>query len=346
MHRIADLRRRIADLTDRTGGLQQQIVSQQKAMRAVEQQVVGQMSSVVTLYQGSRRLGKLEESDLFDAVLDFFTPALQATKTALYVPVDGRWAAAGTRGWGQADAYPRSVRPGEGVVGRAALEKKPVSLRDWLVGSFETGAELPDRSDALMAAPLLDAEGEPVAVFAVQSMPFLRFNSASLNLMTLLAEWGAEAFAQCRSVAELKARSLLDEEFGVSSAAYVRSRLRQEFSRSARHALPLSLLLVAPAPLDALPKDRSLHYLRALARLLRERLRESDVIARSPVPEAFFAVILPTATREQGDEVRRRLGQWAEGIGLPAGMRVGLGSYAHTMKEAGEVLAQAREELL
>ncbi|TPW17093.1 MAG: diguanylate cyclase, partial [Elusimicrobia bacterium] len=207
MHRIGDLLRSLADLRGRNAGLQMHIVSQQKAMRVIEQQVVSQMSSVVTLYQGSRRLGRLELADVFEAFLDFFTRALQATKTAVYVPKGGAWVLHGTRGWGEKDGYPDRVENGRGIVGSAALEKR--------------------KTDAIMAAPILGPDGEVVAVFAVQAMPFLRFNSASLNLLTLLAEWGAEAYGKCLSVSELRSRSILDEEYSVHSPAYFTSRVGQ-----------------------------------------------------------------------------------------------------------------------
>lgn len=345
MHRVADLLRKLEDLRRRNNGLQLHIVSQQKAMRVIEQQVVSQMSSVVTLYQGSRRLGRLERADVFDAFLDFFTRALQATKTGLYIPFEGKWVLFGHRGWGDKDTYPRSVAPGQGLVGKAAFEKRPASLRDWLVGSFETGAELPDMTDAIMAAPILGPDGEPAAVFAVQSMPFLRFNSASVNLLTLLVEWGAEAYAKCLSVEELKARSILDEEYSVHSPAYFTSRVAQEFTRSARYSLPTSILLVSPAPLEGVRKDRQVHYMHSLCRLLRELAREGDVVARTPDAETPFALILVTTTREQAEELRLRLVAANSSVGLPAGLRLGVGSYAHTMAAPGEVIDQARSDL-
>jgi GGDEF domain-containing protein len=345
MHRINDLLRALADLKGRNSGLQQHIVSQQKAMRVIEQQVVSQMSSVVTLYQGSRRLGRLEMSDVFEAFLDFFTRALQATKTGLYVPKDGAWVLHGSRGWGEKEGYPERVESGKGIVGSAALEKRPSSLRDWLVGSFEAGAEMPDRTDAIMAAPILGPEGDVVAVFAVHAMPFLRFNSASLNLLTLLAEWGAEAYGKCQGVSDLRNRSILDEEYSVHSPAYFTSRVRQEFARSRRYALPFSLLLVTPAPEDGMGRDRRVHYLRSLCRLLRETVREGDVVARTGLDDVPFALILVTTTREQAEEARKRIAGAYAGVGLPSGARFGVGSYAHTMSDSGEVIEQARGDL-
>lgn len=345
MLRIGDLAMRLEDSKDRARGLQAQVLSQQKTMRAVEQQVVSQMSSVVTLYHGSRRLSALERNGLFEAVLDFFTRALQATKTALYLPENGRWVLKGKRGWTDDDIYPQAVDFGQGIIGRAGFEKRPASLRDWLVGSFETGSEVPKEADAIMAAPLLGPNGEPAAVFAVQAMPFLRFNSASLNLLTLLADWGSEAYCKCLEIEQLKARSILDEEYGVHSVSYFSARVIQEFNRSRRYALPYSVLLISPAPLEALPAEKRPHYLHALCRILRETVREVDVVARTPFDDAPFGAIVITATREVAEEVRMRINNACARAGLPAGMRIGVGAFAHTMKDQEELLAQARNDI-
>lgn len=343
-HRVSALFRRLEDLAGRNRGLQNQIHLQQKAMRAIEQQVVSQMSSVVTLYHGSRELGTMDREALLPAALDFFTQALQASKTSVYVKKHGRWQLLDKRGWAPGDRYPDSVEFGEGIVGRAGLERRVVSLRDLFIAESDEQPGAGPRTDAIMAGPLVDPEGEPVAIFAVQAMPFLRFNSASVNLMMLLIEWGSESLAKAIEVAELKARSLLDEDFGVHSARYFETRVRQEFSRSRRYALPFSLALVA-VDLSALAPERHSAALRALARLLRETVRDIDVVSRTPHPDAPFAVLLMTATGEQAKAVETRLSEGLGRLQFPATVKIGVGSYRHSMQVAEDMIEQARAQL-
>lgn len=92
-------------------------------------------------------------------------------------------------------------------------------------------------------------------------------------------------------------------------------------------------------------RDRRVHYLRSLCRLLRETVREGDVVARTGLDEAPFALILVTTTREQAEEARKRIAAAYSGVGLPAGVRFGIGAFAHTMSDSGEVLEQARGDL-
>lgn len=343
-HARSAFRRRLSDMAGRIRGLQNQVHLQQKAMRAVEQQVVSQMSSVVTLYHGSQELGTLDRAALYPAMLDFFTQALQATKTAIYVRREARWTLLDSRGWESPGDYPVLVDGGVGIIGKAASERRVLSLRDLLVAETGENPAVGAKSDAIMAAPLVDPAGEVVAVFAVQAMPFLRFNSASVNLLTLLAEWGSASLAKAIEVSELKARSLLDEDYGVHSASYFQNRLRQEFSRSRRYALPLSVLLVAIG-VEGIPEARRVDALRVLARLLRETMRDIDIVSRTPHDEAPFGVVLATATGEQARQVAERIVEDLAKLEYPGQVRVGVGTFKHTMESPEELVEQARAEL-
>ena len=262
-HRVAGLQSSIAELQDKVRALMNRVDSQQKAMRAVEQQVVSQMSSVVTLYHGSRELGTLDRAALPAAVLQFFSTALNAERASLYVPRDGGWSVLDVRGGAEAP----ELKPGEGTIGRALSEKRLVTARETLA------------SDAVIAVPVLDPSGEPAMIFAVHSMPFLSFNSAAVTLAGLLAEWGSESLAKCMEVERLKAGALLDDELGVHSAAYLQDRLSHDHR---------PVLLVSVTPDEAVPPSRRAALLKAVVRALREA---GGLVARSHVDGADLAVL-------------------------------------------------------
>lgn len=346
-HRLAGLQRRIEDLLGRIRGLQNQIQAQQRALRAIEQQVVSQMSSVVTLYHGSRELGTLDRASLLPAILDFFTRALQAAKTGLYIPGPEGWTLMDSKGWKE-NEYPREVRRGEGLVGRAGAERRVVSLRDFLAADLEMemkeyGSPSP-RPEAIMAAPLLSPKGEVAAVFAVQAMPFLRFNSASVNLLALLAEWGSESLAKCLKVEDLQSRSLLDEELGVHSSLYFGQRLRQEFDRSRRYALPFSVAMVTIDE-SAVHPERASSLRRTVARVLREAVRSIDIVARAPYEDVSFAVLLITAPKEQALAIRERVLETLADAGIPGAIKIAVGAYSHQMTQVEELVEQAWSQL-
>lgn len=347
LHMIRDRDSKLADLQDRNLGLVRQIQAQQKAQRAVEQQVVSQMSSMVTLYHGARELGSLDRDALFTGVMDFFTQAVGAKKASLYVPAEHRWVLRDQRGWQADDPFLKELNYTQGLIGQAGSEKRVVCLRDWApMESDEASAERWSRLDSIMAGPLLDPAGNVAAVFSVQAMPFLRFNSASVNLLTLMLDWGNEALAKCVHYEDLKARSIMDEEFGVHNESYFRSRARQEFARSKRHALPFSMLLASLGNLESVPIDRQVMFLRVVSKLLRESVRDIDVVAKTSFVESPFAVLMMTATVGQARELRSRLLASYGRLGLPPELRIGVGTYQSEMENAEEMVEQAKADAL
>jgi PleD family two-component response regulator len=164
-------------------------------------------------------------------------------------------------------------------------------------------------------------------------------------LAALLSEWGSESLAKCAEVEGLRSRSLLDEELAVHSAGYLEKRMAQEFARSRRFALPLSLLLARVAPGPKVPEERHRALLSAAARVLRETTRDIDIVARSPFPEADLAVLLPTATRERAEEILAKTREALAGLDLPAEVRFGLGAYAAAMTAPEDLILDAQRPL-
>lgn len=201
-----------------------------------------------------------------------------------------------------------------------------------------------------MAAPILEADGVVIAVFAVQSMDFVRFNSASVNLLTLLAEWGTDAAAKCRQVAELKSQAIYDETFPVHSSRYFEARLEQEFSRFVHDATPMALILVrlaeAPAGHAAPPgPEAPAAPLPVVCRVLQETARRTDVVARTRFDREPFAVILTATPPGKARELARRLRDAFERATLGPAVRVGLAVADSGASRKEDLIARARADV-
>lgn len=343
---------RDGDLTDhktRLRELADEVEIERKAHRALEQHVVSQMSSLVTLYSGARGLGSLDPEALFEGILDFFTQALKARRTSLYVREGDLWALHSHRGWSVARTPPAQFGFAEGLVGRAGSENKVISLRDY---SFGEGGR--PGLDAVMAGPLRRGDGQVAAVFCVQDIPLLKFNSATINLLTLLLDWAQEAIAKCHYFEELKSKSIMDEDLNVYHERYFWSRARQEFGRSKAYALPFSVLLVSLESPRDLPKAQELSALRILSCLLNETCRGIDIVAKYSEPGIPFAILMITATAERARErLKTSILKAFEAIdlfalsggGQPLKLKIGIGSYAPNMANVEMMIEQAKNDI-
>ncbi|MFH1724252.1 MAG: GAF domain-containing protein [Elusimicrobiota bacterium] len=353
--RNRDTKRELDEHRERVRQLVEELVTQRKTNRAIEQQVVSQMSSLVTLYQGARELDSLDRKDLLDGILSFFAEALRADKAALHVREKGQWVLYGQKGWADGDAYPKKLDMSQGVIGRAGVENRVVSLRDWFGQDVEQAWRGKDRADAIMAGPLRRDDGEVIGVFSVQDMPLLRFNSASVNLLTLLVDWAETAISKSLYFEELKSKTILDEVYNVYNETYFKSRSEQEFGRSKTYTLPFSMLLVAIEGLKDLPHERQLNLLRAVGRLLQEVSRDIDIVTKSADPGIPFAVMMMTASVNQARGLRTKILDAFGKLGFAGGsgkdaeralsIKIGIGTFAPAMKAVGEIIAEAREDL-
>ncbi|OQY20915.1 MAG: hypothetical protein B6I34_08060 [Anaerolineaceae bacterium 4572_32.1] len=101
---------------------------------------------------------------------------------------------------------------------------------------------------------------------------------------------------------------ILDDETGAYNKRYFVHRLREEMSRAKRNTYPLSLALMNVDHLDTLrssPPQVRREALRKVAVLLKQHLREEDVMAR--LDETVFAFLFPDMPGSKAQETVEKL---------------------------------------
>jgi diguanylate cyclase (GGDEF)-like protein len=148
----------------------------------------------------------------------------------------------------------------------------------------------------------------------------------------------------------------LDEVTGVFSYSYLVRRLEEEVKRSKRYNHHFSLLLIDIDNLGRLKelKDFFLadYVLREVARILRENLREVDIIGRGG--SAKFAIILPEIGAENAFPIGERIRAAVERASfkredvkysVPITLSVGISTYPESGKDHLELCKKATQAL-
>lgn len=319
--------------------------------RGLEKKVVTRMSTLITLYEGARRLEAVHVDELYPAILEFTTKTLGAEEASLYLKDEKGWSLAHQFGWKEYERRPRHVKPLEGITGMAGSAGKIVSLRDF-AGKEKDLNEMPQfLGDAVMAGPLKGSRnGEVTGVISIQKMPFFNFNSATVNLFSFLLNWGSRSLEQARYVEALRAQEIIDPELQVYSARYFRTRLSQEFQRSRTYYLPLSLGVVRIPGLEFLPPRKKGPFLLLLSSLLRESCRDMDVVAILGEPTIPFSILWVTASDKQASEMRKKISDNFERLHLEEfegklSLEIGVSSFTPQTKDAESLLSMAKEAL-
>ncbi|HZP91947.1 MAG TPA: diguanylate cyclase [Burkholderiales bacterium] len=159
---------------------------------------------------------------------------------------------------------------------------------------------------ALLAWPLFGLTFEPASnLFVIAAcIPFLLTYPLLIGVITF--RLASQLTEQKR---ELEALSQRDALSGLCSRGYWERRLAEEFSRYRRHRRPVTLLL---ADLDHFKVINDTHghvfgdeAIRHVGRLLREQMRQDDIIGRYGGEE--FGVILPETSAAEAQQAAERI---------------------------------------
>ncbi len=213
-----------------------------------------------------------------------------------------------------------------GFAGERGVTDRPIDLSAGITGEVvrtRTSIYVPDtradpralayRSDedpegTLFCVPMTYQEGV-IGVLAFSSPRIDAFTATDRELLITIANQASLALANAQLFQETLELSIRDGLTGILNRRALDERFELEWSRARRDGAPLSVVM--------LDIDHFKHYndehghqagddvLRRVAQLLENSLRKVDAVARYGGEE--FCVILPRATKEEAEQVAKKL---------------------------------------
>lgn len=343
---IAQLREEESLLRRNEKLLKEELQTIREINRGLEKKIVTRMSTLITLYEGARRLESVDVESLYREIPPFIAKTLEADELALYLKSGNQWGVRESFGWKEYKKWPKTLDLGEGLTGLAGTRGKVITIRD-LLGALSPEQELPAlMGDAVMAGPIRKGErGEILGVVSVQNLPFLHFNSSTVTLFSFLLDWVSRSLGHAFYVQDLRANEIIDPVHQVYSHRYFQSRGEEEFLRSKTYSLPLGAGLVSVSGLEGLSKPSRELLLKTVCQILLKCSREMDVIAVSPDPFIPFSLLWITASPRQAGEMRKKIEDDFAKLDLSAGLKMGLSNFSPQSGSFEKMLEEAREDL-
>jgi len=317
-----------------------------EAKQEVDTKILSQESTLGTLYEAAQGLRTLSIDSIYPAVLEILREFMEVEDCSIYL-LEGTEFKLDTAIRHGKSFLPETVPINESLMGIAASQKRAVSIRD--VASTES---MP--GGLIISAPILaDNQRHIVGVLNVEKMPFLKFTSDSVRVAGLVADWCGSSVENATVFAETKHKLIADEIIDAYTYDYFKRRLKEEFVRARRYELDLSLILLEFPSLSNASDEGREEVLMAFSMILKNQIREIDILFISDKPGSFF-LILPTTPPAGARVVVNNLLNSFKALSVMAfetdqnlvELRAGVAGYTLGMEEPMEMVTAVEEDVV
>jgi len=317
-----------------------------EAKQELDSKILSQESTLGTLYEAAQGLRTLSMDSIYPAVLEILREFMDVEDCSIYL-LDGTEFRLDTALRHSKSFLPERVPLGESLMSIAADQKKAVSIRD--IASTES---MP--GGIIISAPIMaDNHSHVVGVLNVEKMPFLKFTSDSVRVAGLVADWCGSSVENATVFAETKDKLIADDITDAYTHDYFLRRLREEFVRARRYELDLSLILLEFPGLSNASDEGRDEVLMAFSMILKNQIREIDILFISDEPGAFY-LILPTTPAAGARVVVNNLLSSFKALSVMAfetdqnlvELRAGVAGYSMGMEDPEELVKNVKEDLV
>jgi hypothetical protein len=295
-------------LRDQIESLSREHLLLKETKSILERRLAEVADSQSTIFDEAVDLYSMDEKSIESGILRMLSKYASVEQAALYRLDNGALRLTAQLG---SDSYrPSGIDADQTMIVRAALtSQRTVTVRDLTGTSDDDDGE--DDGRGIIAAPLVvrrDGDDDPfgtgnpvitgvrdarvLGVVVIDAIPFVRLNEATVRLVSLITDWGAQVFHDLSAQRAVEERGLVDPILQVYRAPYMRERLADEYRRAQRYQLDLNLLAVAPTGDAASAEHREGLGLLMIA-AARESCRPGEVLGVSDHDLPHALVILP-----------------------------------------------------
>lgn len=160
----------------------------------LSERIVYQENSVSTIYRLSKEINVLKVDKVINAALNFVFEIIGATKCSFHKYEDGLYFLKATVGWEDGDEKRYSAIENNELVRKAAKAKDIRIASNIIENDFEISPEMIEGKIVISAPVLVGKEKKLYGVLNIEKIPFLKYNTDTFHLLTILTDWISHSF--------------------------------------------------------------------------------------------------------------------------------------------------------
>lgn len=295
--RAGRLAARLAEARQQADSLTEAYRHQTAAREKLEEQVAGQIRTVVTLYEAGQGLDSLDPDRIADGAVPLIERILAPRAFSLFLLGSEGLGAAVTRGW-PADAPWADHLPPDAPLYRAVIGgQKRLCIAD-----ANDAAVLGDQG--VLAGPLITPEGAVIGMLKIERLDFYALSPATLDNFQVVCAWIAAALDRAR---RHQADALHGTGGPLYSAGFLDRQVRFVSALARRLGFPVALLTVRITGRADLDADQGAAIAAELRAAIDAQLRTTDLGFEADRQSGDFVLLLPNTPAADARLVEDRL---------------------------------------
>ena len=291
----------------------------ERARRVLEGRIVGETTTVRTLYEAAKKFDSLDLQSVYQGCLNILVGHLKVEKASLYIK-DGEYLILkSSYGWTQGKASAGKLAFKDSIMSIAFEKKEIVTIKDILKRQDAKKHEA-QYEEILAMIPFLNSVNEIVGVVNIEKLDFFQFNKPNLELMQIIIDWASRAIDNKLAYEKMKSQLIFDEQEEIYSNNYFKTALEKEFIKAKEHHLKLAVGFIKLEHFGFLEERVKTLVSRRVVAYLKKVASSSDLIFHYKF-EGTYAVLSPlkdqVVLQATFKEFEKTYKQATDGIILP-----------------------------
>lgn len=212
-------------------------------VQALEKRIVGETSTIQTLYAVAKKLESLDLENIFHACLEIIQENFQVSKASLYFLEGKHFVLKAYLGWAPGAQIEGKIPYHKSIMSLCVKEKRLLTIKQ-LLAHPDFNQFLSETENVLALVPLMNNKDKVMGVLNIETIDFLSYNKQNLKLIELICDWTSHALEKKSFFDQMQQFIVYDVNSHLFTLNHFYNQAEYEFVRARRYGRELTLSMI------------------------------------------------------------------------------------------------------